>query len=104
MLVIFARYIKYTCQLNYEAMQYALVRPLEWSHTQGSNNLDSGMIENDGTEELSCPDDLIKYIRPPCHDMDKSRQVINKKFQCLEQLLISCQNRWKLIKTHINKL
>ena len=61
------------------------------------------MIENDEIDELSCPDDLIKYIRPPCHDMDKSRRVINKKFQCLGQLLISCQNRWKLIKTRINK-
>ena len=46
MLVIFARYFKYTCQLNYEAMQYALVRLLEWSHTQGSNNLDSEIVEN----------------------------------------------------------
>ena len=45
MLVIFARYFKYTCQLNYEAMLYALVRLLEWSHTQGSNNLDSEIVE-----------------------------------------------------------
>ena len=44
-----------------------------------------------GTDELSCLDDLIKHIRPPYHDMDEGRRVINDKFQCLGQLPISCQ-------------
>ena len=61
-------------------MQYALVRLVEWSHTQGSNNLYSRMIENDEIDELSCPDDLIKYIRPPCHDMDKAGESLIRSF------------------------
>ena len=48
-------------------------------------------MEVDGTNELSCPNDLIKHLRPPSHGMDKGRQVINKKFQCLGQFPISCQ-------------
>ena len=49
------------------------------------------MILIDGIDELSCPDDLIKHIHPPCHDMDEGRQVINKRIQYLGQLPISCQ-------------
>ena len=45
----------------------------------------------DRTNELSCPDDLIKYLRPPSHGMDEGRQAINKKFQYLGRLSISCQ-------------
>ena len=36
-------------------------------------------------------DDLIKYIRPPRHNMDEGKQVINKRIQFLEQLPTSCQ-------------
>ena len=36
-------------------------------------------------------DDLIKYIRPPQHDMDEGREVINKRIQYLGQLPTSCQ-------------
>ena len=34
-------------------------------------------------------DDLINYTRPPWHDPDEGRQVINKEIQCLRQLPIS---------------
>ena len=55
-------------------------------------------MEVDGTIELSCPNDLIKHLRPPSHGMDKGRQVINKKFQCLGQFPISCQTVGSLSK------
>ena len=45
----------------------------------------------DGSNELSCPDDLIKYLRLPSHDMDEEKQTINEKLQYLGQLPISCQ-------------
>ena len=45
----------------------------------------------DGTNELSCPDNPIKYLHLPSHDMDKEKQTINEKLQCLRQLPISCQ-------------
>ena len=45
----------------------------------------------DGIDELSCLDDLIKRIHPSCLDMDKGKQVINKRIQCLGQLPTSCQ-------------
>lgn len=37
-------------------------------------------VGTDGTNEHSCLDDLNKNIRPPCHNMDKGKQIINKKF------------------------
>ena len=36
-------------------------------------------------------DDPIKYIRPPQHNMDEEKQVINKWIQYLGQLPTSCQ-------------
>ena len=36
-------------------------------------------------------DDLIKYTRPPWHDTDEHRRVINKRIQCLRQLPINWQ-------------
>ena len=37
----------------------------------------------DGTNELSCPDNPIKYLHLPSHDMDKEKQTINEKLKCL---------------------
>ena len=34
-------------------------------------------------------DDLIKYTRPPWHDTDEHRRVINKRIQCLGHLPIN---------------
>ena len=45
----------------------------------------------DGINELSCPNNLIKYLRLPSHGMDKEKQTINEKLQCLGPLPISCQ-------------
>ena len=36
-------------------------------------------------------DDIIKYTRPPRHNADEGKRVINKGIQCLRQLPISCQ-------------
>lgn len=47
-------------------------------------------MEGDKTNKLSCPNDLIKYLHPPSHGKDEGRQAINKKFQCLGELPISC--------------
>ena len=47
-------------------------------------------MDNDGTNELFCPNNLIKYLCLPSHGMDEEKQTINEKLQCLEQLLISC--------------
>ena len=45
----------------------------------------------DGINELSCPDDLIKYLCLPSHSMDEEKQTINEKLQCFGPLPISCQ-------------
>ena len=38
---------------------------------------------DDGNDELSFMDDLIKYIRPPWHNMDEDRRAISERSQCL---------------------
>jgi len=45
----------------------------------------------DGTNKLSCPNDLIKHLHLPSHGMNEEKQTINEKLQCLGQLLISYQ-------------
>ena len=46
-------------------MQYALVRLLEWVNTQGSNNLDSGIIEK-----------MLRYINKNTYQMIWYKQEI----------------------------